>query len=291
MNHGDFGQHMEKVACALLGNPTKRTAKELRYRTRGSLVIDPVKGTFSDHETGEGGGVLDLIKREKKCDNKDAIAFMRSIGCDVGEAQRKIVNSYEYSDESGNLLSQTVRLDPKDFRQRKPDGSGGWVWSVKGVRQVPYRLPELIEALAQDWTVFIVEGEKDVDTLAKWNVPATCNAGGAGKWRVELNEHFHGADVVILPDNDPQAKNQDGSPRHHPDGRPVFPGQDHAKAVAANLAGIARSIRVLELPGLPLKGDVSDWIAAGGTVEEFWRLVEAEAKPASEYMGPAGQEF
>jgi hypothetical protein len=295
MNSGEIGQHMEKVACALLGNPTKRTAKELRYRTRGSLEIDLAKGTFSDHETGEGGGVLDLIKREKKCDNKSAIAYMRAIGCEVGGRnikQRKIVASYDYVDEHGNHLFQVVRFEPKDFRQRLRDTTAkdGWSWSVKGVRQVPYRLPELQEALAHDRPVFIVEGEKDAENLAKWNVPATCNAGGAGKWRDELNEYFRRADVVILPDNDPQTKNPDGSLLCHPDGRPVFPGQDHAKTIAANLAGVARSVRVLELPGLPLKGDVSDWIAAGGTVEEFWRRVEAEAKPASEYRGPPGKE-
>jgi hypothetical protein len=148
-----------------------------------------------------------------------------------------------------------VRFEPKDFRQRRPDGTCGWTWNVKGVRPVPYRLPELIEALAGDRPVVVVEGEKDADALARWNVPATCNAGGAGKWHTALNEHFRGADVVILPDNDPAGKN-------------------HSADVAANLAGIARQVRVVELQGLPPKGDVSDWIAAGGTADEFWHLVE-----------------
>jgi hypothetical protein len=136
---------------------------------------------------------------------------------DVGEPrrQRRPVVEYDYRDEAANLLFQVLRFDPKDFRQRRPDGSGGWSWAVKDVRQVPYRLPELIEALAQDRPVVIVEGEKDADALAQWGIPATCNAGGAGKWRDALNEYFRDAGVVIIPDIDPQAKNPDGTLRFH----------------------------------------------------------------------------
>ena len=82
--------------------------------------------------------------------------------------------------------------------------------------------------------------------------------GGAGKWRAEFAEHLVGADVVILPDND-------------------APGREHADAVARSLTGKAARIRVVDLPGLPDKGDVSDWFAAGGTVEAFNDLVEAAA--------------
>jgi len=74
---------------------------------------------------------------------------------------------------------------------------------------------------------------------------STCNAGGAGKWRDEYNKHFSGRRVVVLPDND-------------------GPGRKHAEAVAASLAGVAESVRVLVLPGLEDKGDVSDWLAGGG---------------------------
>jgi hypothetical protein len=280
---------MEVVARALLGEPNAKLSNQtsLRYRTRGSLQIDLSKGTYSDHEADEGGGVLALIKRERGLEGKDAITFLRTLGCDVGDDSREIVAKYDYIDETGALLFQVVRFDRKDFRQRRPDAGGrGWIWSVKGVRQVPYRLPELSEALAQDRRIVIVEGEKDVDRLMAWGVPATCNAGGAGKWREELGAFFAGADVVILPDNDPQAKNHDGSLRFYPDGRPVFPGQDHARDVAAKLAKVARSVRVLELPNLPPKGDVSDWIAAGGTVEQLNRLIETRAFAWENYSPP-----
>jgi len=102
----------------------------------------------------------------------------------------------------GELLFQVVRYEPKTFRQRRPNGKGGWHWSMKGVRRVPYRLPELMEAVTLKQTIFIAEGEKAVDTLANLGVPATCSPGGAEKWLNEYSEHLAGADVVILPDND-----------------------------------------------------------------------------------------
>jgi RecA-family ATPase len=287
---------MEVVARTLLGepNPHRSNCKELRFGSHGSLSVDIEKGTFFSHEEQTGGGVLDLIKRVKGLDRPAAVAWMQDeLRLDVGEPKRsngsagnrRIVATYDYQDEAGKLLSQVVRYDPKDFRQRRPDGTGRWSWSVKGVQQVPYRLPELLEPLAQDRPVVVVEGEKDADALAKWNIPATCNAGGAGKWCPELSEFFRGANVVIVPDVDLQTKNPDGTLRFHPDGRPIFTGQDHARDVASKLAGIASRIRILELPGTGK--DASDWINAGGTANEFWRLLETAAKAPADYVGTA----
>ncbi len=213
---------------------------------------------------------------------------------DDRQPKGKIVATYDYVDDGGAVLFQAVRFEPKDFRQRRPNSSG-WAWSTKGVRQVPYRLPELAEAIASERPVIIVEGEKDVDALARWGIPATCNAGGAGKWRDELNPYFDGADVVIIPDRDPQRTHpKTGELMFHADGRPMLPGQDHAQDVARRLAPVARRVRILELwrswSEMPLKGDVSDWIAAGGTAEAFWQLVEAAPKCAqTRPSGPAKQ--
>jgi hypothetical protein len=189
----------------------------------------------------------------------------------------KIVATYDYVDEGGALLFQVCRFDPKDFRQRRPDGNGGWVWSVKGLKPVPYRLPDVLENDGK--VICIVEGERDVDNLSKLGIPATCNAGGAGKWRNELSEFFRGADVVIIPDRDPQKRHpKTHELLFHPDGRPILPGQDHAVVVAQSLHGIAARVRVLELwkhwPGMPMKGDVSDWIANGGTAEQLYALID-----------------
>jgi hypothetical protein len=169
-------------------------------------------------------------------------------------AEQAIV--YDYVAENGALLFQTVRFPPKEFRQRRPDGKGRWVWNLRDVRLVPYRLPELIEAVALEKPVFIVEGEKDVSNLAKIDLTATCNACGAKKWRAEYSAFLKGADVIILPDNDP-------------------PGGEHAELVAKSLHGSARRIRVLELPNLPAKGDVSDWLAAGGDAQLLLQLAES----------------
>jgi len=261
----DFAAIIGPVARELWGEPNKRlsTKMELRWGSRGARLVRLDKGTWADNETGDSGGVLDLLKRERSLDPAAAHRWLQDRGLEE-RAQRnghdadgdtpdglqasgrgRIVATYDYVDESGELLFQVVRFEPKDFRQRRhgrpsddPDRiKDGWCWSVRGVRQVPYRLPELIEAIANGQPVWIVEGEKDVDNLYRLGVPATCNAGGAGKWRAELNEYFRGADVIIVQDNDPQARNPDppkgdGQLRWHPDGRPVLPGQDHAQAVA-----------------------------------------------------------
>lgn len=177
-----------------------------------------------------------------------------------GSAPR-ITATYDYVDASGTLLYQVVRYAPKDFRQRRPDGHGGWIWDLKGVERVLYRLPEIAAAAAQGGTAYVAEGEKDADALRALGLTATTNAGGAGKWTAAYAETLRGARIVILPDNDE-------------------PGRKHAAAVAESLRGMAASITVLKLPNLPPKGDVSDWLAAGGTREGLDRLVEAAPSAA-----------
>jgi putative DNA primase/helicase len=174
--------------------------------------------------------------------------------------KRSILATYDYRDETKLLLYQAVRFDPKGFAQRTPDLTGGWEWKLNGARRVPFRLPQLMEADPAAF-VFIPEGEKDVLTLAALGLTATTNVGGAGKWRDDYNEFLKGRNVVILPDNDK-------------------PGREHAQLVAKSLHGNAASVKILELDGLPDKGDVSDWIAAGGTKETLIELAQA----ASEWM-------
>jgi hypothetical protein len=201
-------------------------------------------GNPPDQGAAKGGGVLDLIERETGKTGPDRMIWLEDNHFidrrPNGDGRKpRIVKTYDYRDENDVLLFQVCRYEPKDFRQRKPDPDhqGEWLWSVKGVRLVPYRLPEITEALGLGKPVFIVEGERDVDRLWKIGVLATTNAGGAGKWRAELTKIFAGADVVIIPDNDPQTKHpKTGEPMFHPDGRPVLPGQDHAQAVAAALS-------------------------------------------------------
>ncbi len=211
---------------------------------------------------GDDGRVL--LKDHANCETERIVAAvgltMRDLfpphtdGVRGNGHSRRLVAAYDYRDEVGTLLYQAVRFEPKGFAQRRPDGYGGWVWNLAGVRHVPYRLPELLAADPDAW-VLIVEGEKDADRLAALGFPATTNAAGAGKWRPDLSEYLRGRRVCILPDND-------GA------------GEKHAALVAPSLAGIAAETRVLWLPNLPDKGDVSDWLDAGGTADELVRLIE-----------------
>jgi len=182
----------------------------------------------------------------------------------------EIVAAYEYRDEEGGLLFEVCRTRDKEFPVRRPDGHNGWMWGLGDTRRVLYRLPELLAAPSK--RVYIVEGEKDADGLLHSGLLATTNPGGAStdsekavKWRPEYNECLCRRDVVILPDNDEA-------------------GREHGENVARNLRGIARSVKVLPLPNLPDKGDVSDWLAQGHTPEEL----EALAAQAPEWAPREG---
>jgi 5S rRNA maturation endonuclease (ribonuclease M5) len=132
------------------------------------------------------------------------------------------------------------------------------VKNAPAAQLVLYRLPELLAA-DPAVQVHLGEGEKDVDRLRALGLTATCNPMGAGTWRPEYNSNLQGRAVVILPDHDD-------------------PGRAHAQKVARSLHGIAASIKIVELPKLPEKGDISDWLDAGGTVEQLQALVEAASE-------------
>ena len=99
-----------------------------------------------------------------------------------GRGTPRVVAEYPYRDETGALLYVVERREPKAFRQRRPDGHGGWLWNLDGARRVLYRLPALVAADPLE-AVFLVEGEKDADALAALGLVATTSPLGAGKWR------------------------------------------------------------------------------------------------------------
>jgi putative DNA primase/helicase len=150
---------------------------------------------------------------------------------------------YEYRAEDGSVLFRVVRRSGKRFHQQKPNGRGGWVNDVKGVRIVPYRLPEVLAAMARGETIYLVEGEKDVETLAGLGLAATCNPGGAGKWRCEYAALLKRAPAVVsFADHD-------------------RPGERHAEDVARSFhAEGVTELRVVGFPELAKGGDVSDWL-------------------------------
>jgi hypothetical protein len=236
--------------------PGKRSGKETSYRC-------PVHDDHSpslDVAKGSDGKAL-LICRSRGCSFESivrALDIPPTTRNANGNGNQKIVAEYDYLDENGVRLYQVVRYHPKDFLLRHRGGLGGWTWNLDGVRRVPYRLPELLAA-GDEEMIFICEGEKNADDLAQHGLTATTNPNGAGKWgkldKETVRKAFRGRNVIVLPDNDD-------------------PGRKHADDVARDLKGIAQSVKIVNLPGLPDKGDVSDWLGKGWTTGELTRLAD-----------------
>jgi antitoxin (DNA-binding transcriptional repressor) of toxin-antitoxin stability system len=247
---------------------------------RSPLRADDANPSFSvfddglrwkDHGTGEHGDAVDFLARARSLSLKDAIAeFKRLAGvADAAPAapsrsnlSPRIVATYDYRDEAGQLLFQVVRLEPKSFRQRRPDVSApdGWTWKLGDTRRVLYRLPEVLAAIAAGETIFVVEGEKDVAALIAHGFAATCNPGGAGKWLDDYTATLRGADVVLVADKDEA-------------------GRRHVERAAGKLHSTAKTLRTVELPefnGRPVK-DAADYFAAGATAEDFRAVVTQAA--------------
>jgi len=211
---------------------------------------------FCNQCTPKSGDGFALVRNVRRCDFSEAVQLVAdAIGLPPvnGEVKPRIERTYDYTDADGQLLFQVVRFKPKDFRQRRPDGNGGWIWNLKDLTPVLYRLPDVVAASQ----VLILEGEKDVDTAYQLGLPegwaATCNPMGAEKWRDSYSDSLTGKGVVILPDADE-------------------PGERHGAQAARSLQGKAAHLLRLTLPdGCH---DLSEW-AAGRTREEFHSLVNS----------------
>src|SRR5215471_13253367 len=155
-----LSEQIGDIAQRILGPPNKAlsTRHQFRFGTNGSVAVDisgPKTGTYFNHETHKGGGWRELLLFEGGIAQEDVEEWLEREGFGARAHRRasslnaKVIATYDYHDENGVLLFQVCRLHPKTFLQRRPDGSGGWTWKVKGVRQIPYRLPELIVAAAK----------------------------------------------------------------------------------------------------------------------------------------------
>jgi len=192
---------------------------------------------FYCHACGENGSLGNLL---------------RKLDILVPPGECDIETAYDYCDEAGDLLFQVVRMAGKKFRLRRPDTNGKWIWNLNGVPRVLYRLPDLVAR--PDEAVFLAEGEKDADRLHEEGLLATCNPTGAGKWLKKYGKVLEGRDVVILADNDE-------------------PGGRHALQVAKSIVDVTKSVKLVDLPDLPEKGDVSDWLNEGHTVHDLKAVV------------------
>lgn len=285
---GDFVKIAEAVARHLWGEPNAKQSKktELRWGKNGSRSLVVEKGTWFDNEAKEGGGVLDLVKREKGVEGREAVEWLREQGFDLPADQRRssqvstaperkpepekanklgeLAKTWDYVDENGKLLLQVCRFEQegggKTYRQRVPAARGRWDWKIGKTRIVPYALPELLEAAAKHEDVWIVEGEKCADRLREQGLTATCNPMGAGKWKPEFAEYFKGVrKVVMLPDNDDVGRN-------------------HMHDVATSLQSVVADLTWLDIPGLEEKEDVFDYYESGGNTDDLFALVTEEGR-------------
>ncbi len=173
-----------------------------------------------------------------------------------GEARGgNVVAEYVYSDKDGEPYLRVERTEDKQFPQSHWDGKQ-WKWGKPKGPKIPYMLPNLMAAKPET-PIFICEGEKDAENLIDLGLVASCASEGAGKWTEDLNGCFADKQTVyILEDNDE-------------------PGRKHARQVAQNLKEIVGEVRIVALPGLKVHGDVSDWLAGGGTKERLLELCAA----------------
>lgn len=252
----------------LKGEGAQRTAK-CPFHADGSpsLSVNVRDQVWTCHAGCGGGSVIDLLAKFRNVDPKEVIKGFVEQYPDDGDQRPMPVqpktstetNSplpppcaiYEYQDALGNRVYEVCRYKladgKKTFRQRHTDNNGHWVWNMEDCTRVLYRLPEILKA-EQVW---IVEGEKDADNLAKIGFVGTTNVGGAGKWLESYSESLTGKEIVICGDNDK-------------------PGQDHVKLVFESVSKVAKNVRVLTIP--PPSKDVSDFIAS--TADAKTRLAQ-----------------
>ena len=220
---GFFGARLKDIKWRASGEGSANCP--LHEDRRASLSLNRDSGLWFCHACDTGGTASQFAER---------LGVRRR-----GFNQRGAERVYDYRDEKRALMFQVVRFAGKKFSQRRPDGKGGWLWNLSGVRRVPYRLPELLKARGN---VFIVEGE-DVEMLRAQGLTATCNPGGAGKWRDEYGEALRDRVCILIADNDQ-------------------PGRKHVEDVTGRLAPYAEKVINLgALPGSPEHGDVTDWLA------------------------------
>ena len=201
----------------------------------------------------EGAGGRALLHCHAGCKTGDVVTALGLKLADLFPTEQETMLTYDYHDADGHVVYQACRLPGKEFRQRRPDGAGGWIWNMKTVKRVPFALHKLKNVD----TVFVVEGEKDASRLWSLNLPATTNVGGASKWGASETKALRAAGVqrvVIFPDNDK-------------------PGLAHAELVASKCKAVGMSASIICLPDLPNHGDVSDWLDAGRTADDLLTLV------------------
>ena len=258
----NIAAHAERIARHYWGEPNMTLSikgRTLRWGAKGSKELDLRKGAWYDFEADEGGGVIDLVKRHGKLGISGSVADVLESEFGIQkqaqaslEPKQYIQRIHSYFDADGAEAYQALRMYPKKFSLRQPDGRGGYIHSIKDIEPLPYNLPGIIKNPQEP--VFLVEGEKCADILIEAGLVATTNHGGAGKWTDTHSAHLEGRNVIVMPDNDE-------------------PGARHADKAIASLWGRAAQIKRIDLPGLPDKGDVADFLRTN-TLGELIDIVQ-----------------
>ena len=169
-----------------------------------------------------------------------------------------ITAEYVYTDLNGIPVAKKLRYPNKGFCWLKPDGLGGWTKGRNG------QAPLFNQFQVRDvGAVYIVEGEKDVQTLSLYGKAAVSLPDGAkSKWLPDYAEFFKGRNVAIIQDNDK-------------------PGKDFAQTIAEKLDGTAKTVKVLDLSEIwaeiPEHGDITDYVIshAGTNLNELTELANS----------------
>lgn len=254
-----------------------------------SLSVNLDKGTWKCFAGCGEGGLIDFEMKFSSCDRETA---KNRIGEVIGEPVFRGTGeqpeaTYQYRDAQGVVVFEKLRYPGKRFLQRKLATKGGYEYKLGDVKKPLYRLPELL--IANE--IFVCEGEKDCDNVMRafgekassQHLAATTNFDGAGKWRNDYAPFFAGKKAVIFPDQDEI-------------------GRKHAEQVAASVHPYAVGVKVVNLPGLADKGDVSDYLqthVATDLIAEIkktqqWRPAEATQRlfvPAPQFVSQAPEQI
>lgn len=231
--------------------------------------------SLSISEDTNTGNILVSCHRGSPCSSKEICESIGLTQASLFSPQKRtkeklsLTKTYNYTDKDGELLFQKLRYIDADgrktFRQRKPDGKGGWEYSLGDTPKVIYNLPAVINAVKEGFPIWVVEGEKDADTLMDMGIIATTMPGGAGKWLPIHTAVLAGAEVEIIADNDE-------------------PGMAHAKTVLSELLKAGCEARVWHTPK---QKDITDFLSLGGDIDELLLLDEDTPVSTAPVVAPA----
>ena len=177
---------------------------------------------------------------------------------------KRKVAEYVYLDKDGNEYHKVNRFEfeggAKTFTQEHFEIES-WVSGDGNLPPIPYNLPSIIAR--HDEPIWLVEGEKNADDLIRLGFVATTAKGGASAFPTtpDFAQWFDGSTVYALPDND-----------------------EPGNKWAATVSQVIPHAKIVRIPGLPPKGDVSDWIAAGGTPQALISIASSDgdnSKPST----------